>query len=393
MKKIFMLLGVTVISFMLISCSSEDETETNGEEADAESQENKIDSETAESDERNGNNQEGGDGDSAGDDQTEQISTANQGDEKEYYKELAVLGGHDELDPDVLENLELRGIHENTLIYNGTVNPKYNVRFEFPQREGQNARDTIDPEVSEEGNFSISFSGQEFDTDDEIRFYISDGGLPHEQAFDLPVHAAEDGMEVIESNACTTSQEEAVLEEVTLPDIYPDTRIYDPATADIVDNVHYSIDGEIFRHDLLMKSADDQNPEGNIFTVFDENPEAGQIFEFYIVADGVTAKIEKEVKELSEDEQQAVDAIIEETELPEIYTDTTSYEGKTNSNADVTATNADQTSWKADLNIDEDGNFTLPLEDHIEEAGETILFVITGENGVSTTIEREVMEE
>lgn len=38
--------------------------------------------------------------------------------------------------------------------------------------------------------------------------------------------------------------------------------------------------------------------------------------------------------------------------------------------------------------MDENDEFTLPLEVHIEEAGETIHFVIIDENGNSTTKEK-----
>ncbi|WJV18308.1 hypothetical protein QU593_19590 [Rossellomorea marisflavi] len=377
MKKLSLALGITIVGLLLASCTSGDDTaDTSAEERDNRSEEN--------NENRTDNQTE--DGNASAEEKSEQPSTSNQADDEEYYKELAVLGEYDDdLYPDVLENLELPGIHENTLIYNGTINPDHSIRFEFPHNG-----ETIDPEVSEEGHFAISFSDKEIRENDDIRVHIFGDGLPHEQTFELPVHPSEDGMEVIQSDADTSAQEEALLEEVSLPDIQTGTKTYEAETGDMVKNVHYSIDGEMVRQDLLVKSADHDNPEGEIVVEFDESPAAGQTFEFYILANGVTAKIEKQVKKPSEDERQSADRIREETELPEITLDTTNYEGKTDPNAEVKVTDPELPNWIVTLDLDEDGNFTLPLEDRIEEPGQIIQFTITDEDGNSTTIEKEV---
>jgi hypothetical protein len=376
MKKFPMALGITIMALLLASCTSGDgSADSSAEERKNRSEENNVNGTDNQTEERNDSNEE----------KSKQTSTSNEAADEEYYKELAVLGDNDELYPDVLENLELPGIHENTFIYNGTINPDHSIRFEFPHNEK-----TIDPEVSEEGHFAISFSDKEISENDDIRVYIFGGGLPHEQTFELPVHRSEDGMEVIESTADTSEQEEALLEEVSLPDIQTGTKTYEAETGDMVENVHYSIDGEMVRKDLLVKSADHDNPEGEIVVEFDESPAAGQTFEFYILANGVTAKIEKQVEKSSEDERQSADRIREETELPDITLDTTNYEGKTDPNAEVKVTDPELPNWIVTLDLDEDGHFTLPLEDRIKEPGQIIQFTITDEDGNSTTIEKKV---
>ncbi|WP_430494970.1 hypothetical protein [Rossellomorea marisflavi] len=343
MKKLSMALGITIVGLLLASCTSgDDSADTSAEERDNRSEENN----------ENGTDNQTEDGNASDEEKSEQTSTSDQADNEEY---------------------------------NGTINPDHSIRFQFPHNE-----ETIDPEVSEEGHFAISFSDKEIRENDDIRVYIFGGGLPHEQTFELPVHPSEEGMEVIESDADTSAQVEDILEGVSLPDIQTGTKTYEAETGDMVENVHYSIDGEMVRQDLLVKSADHDNPEGQIVVEFDESPAAGQTFEFYILANGVTAKIEKQVEKSSEDERQSADRIREETELPEITLDTTNYEGKTDPNAEVKVTDPELPNWIVTLDLDEDGNFTLPLEDRIKEPGQIIQFTITDEDGNSTTIEKEV---
>lgn len=316
-------------------------------------------------------------------------------DNREYYKELAVLGEYEkEVNPIALENLDLPGIHENTIIYNGTVKPGNSVRFDFPNVETGDSRGTIEPEVSEEGNFSLSFSNQELNADDKIRLYISGEGMPHEQAFDLPVHPAEDGKEVIKSNADTQELEEALLEEISLPDIYPNTRVYDGETSGDVEAVHYKGSEMQLSPNIVMKFAD-KNTEGEMFTVFDKSLEVGQSVDFYIVANGITATIEKEVQDLSEEEKQAVETIEKETDLPDIHANTENYKGKTIANAEITIVNPDLASKIVYPKSDENGEFSLSLNenDGMAEEGGSLLFRIIDEKGNTATIEKKIVEE
>lgn len=103
------------------------------------------------------------------------------------------LGGSTE---SVYENLMLPGIHENTRIYEGRINPDDNIIFEIPDAEASSERDRITPEVSEDGYFLIEMEEYDFSVGDNIQVYIT-GPYPHEEGFSIPVLEAQDGMEEI----------------------------------------------------------------------------------------------------------------------------------------------------------------------------------------------------
>jgi hypothetical protein len=96
----------------------------------------------------------------------------------------------------VYENLLLPGIHENTRIYEGRINPGDSIIFEIPDAEASSERDSVTPEVSEDGYFLIEMAEYEFSVGDNIQVYIT-GSYPHEEGFSIPVHEAEEGMEEI----------------------------------------------------------------------------------------------------------------------------------------------------------------------------------------------------
>lgn len=126
--------------------------------------------------------------------QISEIADLNKEERHAHYEELAV--SPENISDKVYENLLLPGIHENTKSYEGRVNPGEKVRFEFPDAEKASSRSTYDPEISEDGYFTVNVHAYEFKAGQNIRIYITNG-YPHEQTFDLPVHEAKEGMENI----------------------------------------------------------------------------------------------------------------------------------------------------------------------------------------------------
>lgn len=112
-----------------------------------------------------------------------------------HHEELAVEPEY--VSDDVYEHLMLPGIHENTREYEGRINPDETIMFEFPDAENASERSTFNPDVSEDGYFTVDVHRYKFEAGQDIRVYIMNG-YPHEQTFDLPVHEAKEGMEKVE---------------------------------------------------------------------------------------------------------------------------------------------------------------------------------------------------
>src|SRR5699024_2157562 len=125
------------------------------------------------------------------------------------------------IDPEVLENLELPYIYENTIVYNGTVNPEQEIRFELPMKN-IDTTETIDVDVTDDGHFSIPLSGADLKDGEEITVYIMNN-MPHEQQFKLPIQSEEKGMEVVPRKSDIIDEIE---EETYLPDFYANTNSY-----------------------------------------------------------------------------------------------------------------------------------------------------------------------
>lgn len=95
----------------------------------------------------------------------------------------------------VYEHLMLPGIHENTKKYEGRINPGESVRFSYFDEEGSQ-QSMYDPEVSEDGYFTIDLTPYDFKAGQEIEVAIT-GGYPQQQNFILTVNEAKEGMEDI----------------------------------------------------------------------------------------------------------------------------------------------------------------------------------------------------
>lgn len=111
-----------------------------------------------------------------------------------HHEKLA--GGPEYIQDKVYEHLMLPGIHENTKKYEGRINPGERIRFTFPDAEKFHERSIYDPEISEDGYFTINLNAYEFKAGQDILVSIT-GGYPEEQTFNLTVNEAQKGMEDI----------------------------------------------------------------------------------------------------------------------------------------------------------------------------------------------------
>lgn len=355
----------------LVGCSSNSETKTTTDQS-ADTQTDSQDSEDTPNssvDEINSNNEE---------------STAPSSHPEEADK-----------DPIALKNLELPEIYENTIIYNGSINPETTLRIIFPE-EDRPYPDILGSDLTDSGAFAtVPQKYHELQAGDEITFFVSGGGLGTEQDFYRTVQPAEEGKEIVDNNLDTKEQGQQLLEEVSLPNIYSNTRIYDGEVPSNVDGLYYRDASGELSSDLVMNFAEDSVDSPNrLFSIFDENLQTGQNIEFYMIADGLTISFEKEVQPLSEEEQQAVNKIESTTTLPELSITTENYEGESIPNAEIKVLNPELASRILNRTSDEQGIFSLTFDESnnmLVEDG-SLLFEITDENGHTATIEKEVTE-
>ncbi|MDN6641109.1 MAG: LysM domain-containing protein [Tetragenococcus sp.] len=103
------------------------------------------------------------------------------------------LAGNDVQDK-VFEHLLLPGVHENTVYYEGRVAPEERVRVILPDGATSAKRKDFDPNISEDGHFSMNLSDYDLKAGEEIMILIT-VGYPREQTFSLPIHEAQEGKE------------------------------------------------------------------------------------------------------------------------------------------------------------------------------------------------------
>lgn len=201
-------LGVS--SFLLFACGNNDQEETEPNETTEEitetydANDNAEDSvgngtEDAETSGENENNKANDDAeDSEIHEQQNYLSelvSMNDEEREQHHRSLAIEGT--ELVDHVFDNLLLPGIHENTQFYEGRVNPEARVRIEFTESIEMNDRETVNPEVSEEGYFEVDLHDYEFYEGDGIIVRLTEDGYPREQIFSIPVYETQDGMEEV----------------------------------------------------------------------------------------------------------------------------------------------------------------------------------------------------
>lgn len=131
LRKDHLLISLTSVALLMMatSCSNTGESNEKGEEQQSERvAERSTDTESvstkggADSEERQdeGDQTEPGKNDNRNNNESEGAT-----DEQEYVKSLTITNESTEVHPKAVENLELPGIHENTIIYNGTVRLRF----------------------------------------------------------------------------------------------------------------------------------------------------------------------------------------------------------------------------------------------------------------------------
>lgn len=111
------------------------------------------------------------------------------------HNEKLAAGPPEDVQDKVYEHLMLPGIHENTKKYEGRINPGERVRFSYYDEEGSQ-QSMYDPEVSEDGYFTMNLNPYDLKAGQDIEVAIT-GGYPLQQNFILTVNEAKEGMEDI----------------------------------------------------------------------------------------------------------------------------------------------------------------------------------------------------
>lgn len=297
-------------------------------------------------------------------------------------------------DPIALENLELPEVYENTVIYNGTINPETTLRVIFPNEKSPYP-DIHGSDLTETESFSITTNGQELKAGDQITFFVSGGGMDIEQDFYRTVQPAEEGKEAIDNTADTREEEQGLIEATTLPDIFPNTRRYEGQTVEDA-NVYYSTEDNNLSGNTKTARGD---LAGQFYMYFNDiNLQPGQLLNFYITENGITAKVEKQVAEMTTEQEEAIASIQETTYLPELYANTSTYYGKTIPGAEIVIANPYNSVVTTTVESNDSGDFLVPLESYREqinqmEVGDILLFTVTNENGYTESIETKVLPE
>ncbi|MBM6615016.1 hypothetical protein JTF06_08940 [Desemzia sp. RIT804] len=308
---------------------------------------------------------------------------------REYVRSLAE--NPEAVEEQALENLELRGIHQNTFIYSGRVHPDNIVYMQF-EGDTEYSNDKIDIEVNDEGYFTIVFDEWNLESHDEVLLTIAVPGVHREDVFHLPIHAAKEGMEVIETYTAPEEEKTQLSESLELNTIYPTTLVYNSPFNGQAEAVAYQMNDKIY-----TVQTPETGDEGSTYfqTLFEEYPEAGQLITFYIPMNGVIATVKKEVEEISEEAQTAIAQIQEQTEFSAIGKDkgeageennATVFHGKTVPNAHI-AIAGEKQSDLASIKSDENGDFTLSFYPPLPQEEDMLYFTIRDEDGYTETFE------
>ncbi len=125
-----------------------------------------------------------------------EVATMSVEEREEHHRELAADA--ENLENKVLDHLMLPGLHENTVTYEGRVNPDDTIELFLATADDPPHLEHLDvvPEVDEEGYFSIDLHPYDLKNKAYLRFSIH-GDYSKAQDFDLPVFEAEEGMESV----------------------------------------------------------------------------------------------------------------------------------------------------------------------------------------------------
>ncbi|GAK06748.1 hypothetical protein [Geomicrobium sp. JCM 19038] len=191
----------------------------------------------------------------------------------------------------VNENLVLPDLHENTVIYNGTMNPDLTLILFFDGTE-------VDPYVNDNGEFSMVIpSYAELEAGDTLMFLFAGSGLPRETPVNVEVQPSDLEKDVVGSDIGDETIKEAIKNETSLDyrrnatSDGEDVVTLDVETVGDVDQVFAIQEGDTIDNESNRL----EHISGNTFRQYFPNSSAGDVIEVYIVASGVTAMIEDEV--------------------------------------------------------------------------------------------------
>lgn len=284
------------------------------------------------------------------------------------------------------ESISLPAIHENTKIYNGKSAVGTTVYYQISDREETR---TAVP-VNETGKFAIDFGTINFTIGETIRFYILDESTDWTTELEQSILPAATGSEIMGMNQTPSEEETALQEASSLPALYPYTKEYTGRTVP-GSTIRLLIDGVL--SESFVKSV---SSSGEFqWSFIDETLQIGQSIQFVIVSKGTTSILDQIVSEPTEEWKAASDKIKKETILPDIYSTTTSYTGKTISNALIAVENRQSPEdFILEVRSDEKGNFSADFSSlgKLTE-NDTILFTITDVKGSYASFEQFVLLE
>ena len=316
-------------------------------------------------------------------------SLANMTDEERREHYLSMMVDPDAADEQVFEDLELRGVHENTIAYGGRVRPGATVELDIQDRRAD-IDSTDELEVNEDGFFALNLHQYENVEGDEIRLTINHEEFASPQEFILDMHGVAEGMEVITPLSDTSAYEEELLSSLDLeelPNFYPNTLVTTGYLGRHLEGFFYSIEGTEFSN-AFMEFSQRDNDEGQINISLDEYPEAGQPITYYAIGDGVIATTEDTVEEMTPEAEQAAETIQNETDI-------TIDESTSGETTFTTVPNAEVSMWNPEaevrttLSSDENGEVVMPRPEEYNESGTTLYVTIRDEEGYTDTIEVE----
>ncbi len=125
-----------------------------------------------------------------------EVATMSEKEREGRHRELAA--DEENLENKVFDHLMLPGLHENTVAYEGRVNPDDAIELFLATADDPPYLEDLDvvPEVDEEGYFSVDLRPYDLKNKAYLRVSIH-GDYSKTQVFDLPVFEADEGMESI----------------------------------------------------------------------------------------------------------------------------------------------------------------------------------------------------
>lgn len=216
------------------------------------------------------------------------------------------------------QNLDLPDLYENTLVYNGTVHPSVSLLiFDSDGPITDNEGEMIRPYINESGQFSVSLENADLIEGEDLAFRLSIARSGEDIASSTYVEVlpAQDGAEVIESNADTNEVQNAVLEATSYNWIeQEDIQLEIETVGDIEANPYYSLNGNTITIEERLESIDNNS---YVTSFSPDSLNVGDLVTVYLIASGVTTVLEVEVPDTLESLAQDEETGTEQAEEPE----------------------------------------------------------------------------